>query len=142
LNFKTDLNPHNVTLILKHCLFTEKELAEGGKPPKDAVVVKGVSGYFGFHRERLNEQKLNIKRFLKQFGDKFRRDIPGGGGGASFLEFCHDKNGTIWTGLHLSMDELLCLGLAAGYMGFCMPRENWVMLPGQMPYIYIDLSKR
>ena len=60
-------------------------------------------------------------------------------GGWSFLALCMDKNGEIW-GEHESVEELICLGIAIGMVGYSTPREMWSILPGGMPYIWIDTS--
>ena len=44
----------------------------------------------------------------------------------------HD--GTQWTDLHRTMEQLFLLGLASGLVTELMPRELWGSLPGGMPY--------
>lgn len=71
---------------------------------------------------------------LANLPDTFRK---GGGGGMSFLEACNDRNGTLWTGNHRSMENLFLLGLALGEVVCLLPRTMWYILPGGMPYYMI-----
>lgn len=128
---------------IKQCLFTAKEteavnLKEGELPP-NAIVVKGVLGHFGFHRERLESHRDQVREWLDQLSPQFHEK---GGGGWSFLNACEDKNGAHWTGLHQSVDALVCLGIGLGMIKFCMEdREMWAILPGGMPYFVILAEK-
>jgi hypothetical protein len=72
---------------------------------------------------------------LLQLPDSFQKDS---GGGYSFLEACNNKDGNQWTGLHLRMEQLFSLGIATEQVSYCLPRENWSILPGGMPYLVVD----
>lgn len=54
--------------------------------------------------------------------------------GWAFQNLCYDKHGNQW-GEHKNMEELMCLGLATGLVQFCLPREEWAVFPGGLPYI-------
>jgi hypothetical protein len=98
----------------------------------EAVVLK-----VRFDADKLKEKESDIVALLTEMPDSFKTS---GGGGMSFLELCVDKNGHQWADLHQTMDMLVALGLAIGKVGFCLlPRECWMVFPGGMPYIAIDV---
>jgi len=39
------------------------------------------------------------------------------------------------------MEQLVCLGIAIGRVGYNLPKENWDILPGGVPYIVIDMER-
>ena len=81
-----------VYAVLVDSLYNEDEIVDG-KIPKDAVIVEGLTATFGFHPERLNSHKEQIRKILDQMPPEFRYT---GGGGWSFLNLCLDKNGNQW----------------------------------------------
>lgn len=111
-----------------------KCLFENGENTDNHVIGEGVMTKVGFNPVRLKENKKLIIKMLEELSDDF---MVNGGGGMSFLNMSVDKNGNEWTGLHKTMDELVCLGNAIGRLGFVLPKELWSVLPGGMPYIVI-----
>ena len=71
---------------------------------------------------------------LAQPPEEFGEDT---GGGWSFLNSCNDRSGRQWTGLHLTMEQLWCLGIAVGRARYTLPRDFWEVLPGGMPYLTV-----
>lgn len=122
-----ELTSYNVETIFKDCLFKE------GENTAKVVVVEGVISKFGFHPERLNAHKDEIKQLLQQLPDNFRKDK---GGGWSFLQACVTKNDHQW-GEHRNIEQLLVLGIATDQAKICLPREMWSIFPGGMPYFMI-----
>jgi hypothetical protein len=132
----TELTATNVQDIFARCLYQEGDLCglEKGEIPADCVRGEGIVMKAGFHPGRVEEAKPAIKELLAQLPEQFHKAT---GGGWSFLQMCVDKEGNQW-GEHRNMDELLCLGIAAGMAAYCMPRDMWEMLPGGMPYVVLD----
>ena len=129
-----DLTADNVMNVMKDCLLTPEE-AEGVDAenlPDWIAPAQGVLRSFGLHRERLEAHREDVKSMLEQLPDNFRKD---GGGGWSFLNLCQRKDGSQWADLHQTMEALVAVGNALGYVEFPAPKEMWPMLPGGMPYI-------
>lgn len=120
--------------IIKDCLFKDEEIVDG-KPVIEPVKVKGITANFGFHPERLKAHTNEIAAMLRLLPKQFRK---GEGDGWSFLNACVDINGNQWTGMHRDMEELIVLGIAIGKAGFCMPREMWAIMPGGVPYFWVE----
>ncbi len=100
-----------------------------------AIVGKGIVRSFGFHPERIQKNKDNIRSMLSELPTPFRKES---GGGWSFLQACQKSDGTQW-GEHRDMEALFCLGEAAGFVKSCLPREMWEVMPGGVPYYMLDI---
>ena len=122
--FKT-LTAGNVNEVFMDCLFRD------GEDTSKAVVAEGVMQKFGFHPDRLEAHKTEIREMLECLPDDFQ---PDKGGGTSFLNACMTKEGEQW-GEHSNIEQLLALGIATKQAAMLMPREMWNILPGGMPYI-------
>lgn len=136
--------------VLRSLLYTSEELgpAVPEAPPQGSVLAKAVVSAFAFHPKRLEAAKPEIAALLRELPAAFHElgsdmvrlhagpvDAPSGGW--SFLNACMTKDDEQW-GEHRNIDELLALGLAAGYVSWCMPRDMWDALPGGMPYFVIS----
>ncbi len=130
------LEAEAVGKILKDCLFKSDEIKDGA-PTMAFVQSNGVTTNFGFHKERLESHRQEIKELLAELPDQF--DIHKGGGW-SFLNACMDKHGTQW-GEHMNIQELMCLGQALGLVKV-VPRVLWPTLPGGVPYFSYDLGEK
>ncbi len=126
-----ELNASNVEEVLVKCLFTDDE------DTSNPVIARGIVQTYGFHPGRLEEEKQGIIEMLSQLPDQFMMDVPGGGGGWSFLQACQNKDGNQWADLHATMEKLVVLGIAVRRVKFLMPREMWAMFPGGMPYFAV-----
>jgi hypothetical protein len=124
-----NLTAKKVNEIFLECLFKEGENTE------NHIIGEGIMHKIGFNPERLKANETKIIEMLNDLPDSFKKD---GGGGMSFLNMCQDKENNQWTGLHQTMDELVCLGKAIGKLSFLLPKEMWSVLPGGMPYILIS----
>lgn len=124
-----ELKADRVEEIFMECLFKDGELTESH------IKAEGILNTVGFHPERLEGHKPEIAAMLNELPESFHRNT---GGGMSFLAACDDKHGNQWTGLHMRMDQLFQLGIAAGYAKSLLPREMWSRLPGGMPYYVVD----
>jgi hypothetical protein len=122
-----------VETALFYCLYEDDEL-EGKDGEfsalKDSVQVEGVTTKFGFHPQRLEEQREKVKTWLMALPVTFRKD---NGGGGSFLQACMQENGVQW-GEHMHIEQLFALGMGLGLVKCILPRPLWRILPGQMPY--------
>jgi hypothetical protein len=123
------LTPENVHDLANSALYTTEEIS-GEKSPEGAVIVKGLVHNFGFHPERLEQTRENVKDMLAQLPDEFKE-------GWSFLNMCVDRNGDLWTGDHATMELLVVLAIGLELASYCAPREFWSVLPGGVPYIAI-----
>jgi len=102
-----------------------------------ALVIDGIVTTFGFSSEAIAANRSEIKALLDKMPIQFHKN---GGGGWSFLNLCMDRNGDQW-GEHTHMEALCCLGIAAGFAHWMMPREMWPMLPGGVPYVGFDTEE-
>jgi len=125
------LTPDGVNTIMTKVLFTKDEATNG--VPKDRKDVEGLVNSFSFHPERLKEAKPEIDALLAELPDNFRKDK---GGGWSFLNGCEDRHGNLWTGLHSTIEALVCLGIgvdSASWLG----KEMADIMPGAVPYFEV-----
>lgn len=122
------LTSDNVEVIFADCLFND------GEDASNAVKVEGIVSNFGLHPERLKVHEEEIYSMLKQLPKPFQKD---GGGGWSFLNACNDKDDNQWTGLQMTMEQLVVLGIAVGRVRYCMSRDMWSMFPGGVPYFVV-----
>ena len=102
------------------------------------IVVDGVINKFGFSQAQLAIHQESINQLLEQLPAPFHQKT---GGGWSFLEACVDRDGDMWTSLHLKMEALFALGMGIGRVECQMPREVWGVLPGGVPYYIIKELK-
>lgn len=123
----TQLTSENVETIFMDCLFKDDE--EVVNPQ----LVQGIMSQFGFHPDRLESHKADIKELLKELPDAFQANT---GGGWSFLNACMTKHGDQW-GEHRNIEQLMALGIASGQAKLNFPREMWDILPGGMPYFNV-----
>jgi len=131
----TESKAEAVERIFMDCLFRSEELVDGKPVGIEPLIPEtNMVHPVGFHPERIEQHRYEIKALLDGFHESFYSD---GGGGWSFLNFCHLADGTLWTGLHLRMEQLCQLGGAVGLVSFQLPREMWSALPGGMPYLVI-----
>jgi len=126
------LTSGTVSDIIKALLFKADELVNGNAP-EGAIKVEGLVNNFTFHPERIAQAKPQIDALLAELPDNFHR---GKGGGWTFLNACLDRNGKQWTGLHQAMEQLVCLGIAAGSASWMM-RDMADVLPGGVPYFEV-----
>ncbi len=128
------LTPGAVDEIMRACLFTADEVAQSPEP-LEMLVIEGIAKTYGFHPGRISEYASRIGDLLAELPLAFRRTH---GGGWSFLNACDDRDGNQWTGLHVEMEALFCLGIAAGKARWLVDRDMWSAFPGGMPYVVID----
>lgn len=106
------------------CLFKEGEDTTG------MIAVEGIVHKYGFHPERLQEQKKTIKALVAELPAQFKE-------GWSFLNLCMTKDNREWTGVQLRMEQLMVMAIGLDIMAYCMPREMWQILPGGVPYVIV-----
>ena len=132
------IDPIRVEEILKDCLYREDELPEPNTPPEGCVRVRGVVHNYGFHPERLESHRDEIRGFLDLLPATFH---VGRGDGWSFLNACVDKDGNQWTSQQTSVEALFCLAIGLGMAEWKLPREMWAMLPGGVPYVSVNTAQ-
>ena len=116
-----------IRVLLVHCLFKE------GEPTEPRITVQGITTNFAFHPGRVAEKRAEIAEQLAGLPAPFHQ---GRGDGWSFLNACVDEHERHW-GEHVSMQELVVLGIAAGLARWVMPRDLWDALPGGMPFFVV-----
>lgn len=121
----------NVSKVFFNCYLKNKEEHENEKNP---IIVEGIVYKYSFNPIKIEENKDIIISFLQQISKSFYINV---GEGDSFLNFCKDKNGELWTTSHEEMEQLMLLGMAIDKIEYCFPREIWISLPGNMPYLVI-----
>lgn len=132
---KHKIDPEVVEAVFMDCLFRPEEVPDG-KPPDDAVIAEGIMHRIGFNRARLESHREEVRDWLALLPNEFRKSD---GGGWTFLNACHQSDGTQWTGLHQRMEQLFTLGIGLGLAKWQMPRETWTVLPGGMPFVQIEM---
>lgn len=126
------LSSKNVMNIFKDSLAGEVLIDSG-----DVIVIDGICNSFAFNKDKIAEHKSAIIDMLGELPENFFSDK---GGGWSFLQACQTVFDEQWTGMHLVMEHLFCLGMAIHTVKPLMPRPLWEVLPGGMPYYVIDSS--
>lgn len=111
----------------------QKGLSEGRY-----IHINGVIQNFILRKDKLKEHEEQIREFLSEMSDEYFMDK---GKGWTFLNMCLDRHGRQW-GEHVHMEMLVVLGIGIGCVHYILERGFWFILPGSMPYIAIDLSKR
>lgn len=132
-----ELTVENLDALMMACLWND-ELADSDTGA--SKVVEGIAHTYRFHMPSVRRRRKQIKELLNQLPIQFHAAASGGGGGWTFLNACQDAQGRKWTGLHLKMESLVMLGIAAGLVQWCLPRDMWGALPGEMPYFVVDLE--
>lgn len=130
-----ELTANNVLTVLGECTWWD----DGEDwDDTDLVEIEGIIHRYEFSYAKIEEHHTDIRDMLGQLPYPFHQDK---GGGWSFLNACNRQDGTQWTGLHVAMDQLFCLGMAARWVTAVLPRDLWSALPGGMPY-YTVLTER
>jgi len=120
----TKLNPKTVESLMKRCALVGMA---------DAVTVKGLVNNYHFDKAKIQHHSTEIGELLGELPEAFQAKK---GGGWSFLNACADKDGELWTGEHRTMEQLFCLGIAAGRAKWLM-REMADIMPGGVPYVVV-----
>lgn len=96
--------------------------------------VEGIKNTYWYDKKKIEKRTEEIENMLMQLPKNFRKSV---GGGWSFLQMCMRDDEVQWTGLHVTMEKLMCLGIACGKMEYLMPKELWCALPAGVPYVVI-----
>lgn len=138
----TELNTENVDRIFADCMFRSHEEYEECKKEGLHFFVRSIQNTnvnVGFHPERIEKHRQEIREMLLQLPEGFFKDK---GGGASFLQAACAKDGELWAGFHTEVEKLCLLGLASKQMRMLTPdAEIWPMLPGGMPYLRVEIEQ-
>lgn len=133
-----------VSELFEYALFQEHEVTPDGSRPLDEKLLATAQGVLtdaGFHKERLELTRDEVKAFLAQLPLNFRSDknLPHAGGAWSFLQVGTLASGDEWTTDRKACEQLLLLG---GGLGYVKRIDNMpvAFLPGAVPYFSIDLS--
>lgn len=113
------------------------EVTTPGVLPPGTVLVEGVRVRIGFHPQRLESHREQVREWLALLPPQFHKDA---GGGWSFLNACLTRDGEQW-GEHWNVEQLLALGIGLNLARWLTPRDMWDALPGGMPYAVIDFSQ-
>lgn len=126
------IDANRVQEILFDCFLNENEI-KNDKPAISFIKVTGIVRNFGFSPDRISSHKQEIKEMLDQI-----ENLPEG---ISFLNFgmCKDLGGQLWGG-HINYEQLVVLGIAAGYLFYLLPKDMWSIFPGGVPYIGYDVE--
>lgn len=127
------LTAENVTQLFTDSLFREEEVEGKGPVLEEGTYIKafGVVTKVGFHPERCRSHKESVAAMLNQLNDSFKQPT-----GETFLNMCADKDGTLWTGQHRIVDQLVCLGVALDLLTLTPPEMN-SSLPGGVPFVLV-----
>lgn len=123
--------------MLIDSLYRPDEMPTDGSLPEGAVIVECVRGKIGMHPTRLEAHRDEVCKIIDLLPAPFHKVGEGAGGGWSFLNLAMLADGTQW-GEHPNCDELIALAFGLKMGAFLMPRVVWAMLPGGMPYLWLD----
>lgn len=127
-----ELTSKNVQELFTKCLYN-KEIRDG-ETTENVILIEGIVHNYGLDKTSVENEKENISSMLHQLPKEF---MEATGGGYSFLAACNNADGVQWTGMHLVMESLFVLGMAAGIVKCLLPRDFWPMLPGSVPYYVV-----
>lgn len=134
-----DLTAQNVETILSDVLFTDEEAEkidpENSTDPKEVIKVQGIVNHYGFHPKRLMGHQDDLKSMAANLPESF---FASTGGGWSFLNVVSTKDGELWTGLHQTAEQFVCMLIGIGQAKWVLPRDMWASLPGGMPYLVLE----
>lgn len=116
-----------VARMFTGCLLRDSE------PDTAAVAVQGVLQRAVFSVESIACVRHVVKRFLAELPEPFHERREGFGcGGWLFANGCFDWQDERWGGCE-ALDELICLGIACGYVRLLPPPQ-----PGRLPLFVIS----
>lgn len=121
------LTSQHVEDVLVYCMFRNNEIVL-----RDCII-QGPVHNFGFKRQRVDEKKQEIAEMLACLPLQFKH-------GYSFLQATVTREGVQWADLHLTIEKLVALGIAAGLVEFTFPKDMWKHLPGGMPYFTVNIK--
>lgn len=116
-------------------MFTDSLLPTDHTDETKCISVYGVTSIFGLDPEKIEKYRAEIYSLMEELPNEFW-DSPIGQGGYSFIRLPFTKDGDQW-GEQQNAQELMILGLAAGYMQYMFGMDFWKALPGSVPYIVI-----
>ena len=129
------LTSKRVTEVFEDCLFRDEEVKDG-KPNKEFSITEGLRVKVIFNTERLNQHKPEINEMINE--------IIGIDKIAHFLNMCTRKDGTLWTGSHDEVDQLMMLGLATEILAIPLniSRDSWKdFFPDGIPFVIKNNEK-
>lgn len=121
------LTAAHVWAVVWKCLFKQ------GEDIADRIVVEGIAHNVDLHRGRIEQHRQEIHDMLAELPDAFKTHA---GPGESFPLMCFDRRGNQWATLHITMEQLVQLGIAIGEVEYTVPRDDWKNFPGG-PYIMV-----
>ena len=89
-----------------------------------------------YFTERLNQHKAEIDEMIDEIANIDK--------GPHFLNMCTRKDGSLWTGEHFVVDQLMTLGLATEILKVPLdiPKKEWKnFFPYGMPFVIKDQQK-
>lgn len=123
-----ELTASKVNDVFADCVFKTRP-----EPGTKYIHVVGIVSNMAFDPKKIEQYSLTIKMMLNELNDNFREDV---GGGWSFLQMAYTKSEEHWAE-HPTMEKLMMLGIAAGYMKYILPRALWKSLASGVPYLVI-----
>ena len=125
------INAKRVEEILIDCLIKDSDHINCKRLPKNkVVVVKGIVNNYGFHKERLESYREEVRSLLNNLSPDIKEGI-------SFLNICMDKENNQW-GEHPDCENLVCLAIGLEIIRYVLPKEAWFLLPGNVPIIALN----
>jgi hypothetical protein len=109
-----------------------------GAIPNHYIVVEGWLGQHTFNINRLHAHREEIIRMLLSLPAGFRADVGEGGSVGAMIQ---RGDGSVWSTDMKDIEALVALGMATGLTTFCAPREKWHLLPGELPYVRVEITK-
>ena len=131
------LTAENVSKVFFGCMYKE-EIKDVQDIPHGSIVVEGIKSTVVFDPAKVKSNREDIKDLLTQIHDDFSSKEAGG---TSFMNLPANKDGGTW-GEQMNAEQLMLIGIAAGYMRYLVPPDGWKILPGGMPYLIVSLEEK
>jgi hypothetical protein len=125
-----ELKPIQMATLLQRILRPAMRDEEGPRAP----LIDGVMHSMHLDLDELEPHRAQIQTMINRLDDTFHQHI---GGGWSFLNLCHLKDGTLW-GQQMDAEALVLVSVALGMCAYNLPREVWESLPGGVPYVVFN----
>lgn len=129
------LTRDNVIEVTRDCLYSPEEAPspENSPPPEGAILVEGIIRNWGFHPQRLESHREDVRSMLSELSDQF---MLSKGGGWSFMNASFTKDETFW-GDQQDAECLICLAIGLNLTKFQLPKFLWEAFPGGVPYVTV-----
>ncbi len=131
------LTVENVSKVFKACMY-ETAPASVEDIPHGSIIAEGIFDNHVFDPKRVEKQRDNIKDLIGQLSNQA---VEGEAVVVSFMDLPITSNGRQW-GEQVNAEQLMVIGIAAEYIKYVLPSDQWSNLPGGMPMLILSLKEK